>query len=176
MRAAHRINPDTDQGSLSDTVILPSMPSSRRQRRPGWEPLLGGGEHRTQICPHPQGMHSWALCWAQAQPASRAGLPAAELRAGSGVGCLPLSLSHTHPRTYTHTHPVHIHTHPVHIHTHTYVHMLTHTDTHAYTHTHNHTHLYAYIHTHLYTYTYTPIYTHTHTHTPIYTLPHTLSV
>ena len=154
MRVAHRINPDTDQGSLSDTVILPSMPSSRRQRRPGWEPLLGGGEHRTQICPHPQGMHSWALCWAQAQPASRVGLPAAELRAGSGVGCLPLSLTHTPPPpVHTHTH-----THPVHIHTHTYVHMLTHTDTHAYIHTHNHTHLSAYTHSHNH------IHTPTHAH------------
>ena len=159
MRVAHRINPDTDQGSLSDTVILPSAPSSRGQRRPGWDPLLGGGERRTQICPHPQGTRSWALCWAQAKPASRAGLPASELRAGRGVGCLSPSLSLTH-------------THPAHIHTHTHVQMLTHTDSHAYTHTHDHTHLYAYIHTHLYTYTYTPIYTHTHSHTYIHTPTH----
>ena len=167
---------------MSDTVILPSAPSSRGQRRPGWDPLLGGGERRTQICPHPQGTRSWALCWAQAKPASRAGLPASELRAGRGVGCLSpsLSLTHTHPaHIHTHTHPAHIHTPCTYTHTpctytHTHTHMCTcsHTQTVMPIHTHDHTHLYAYIHTHLYTYTYTPIYTHTHSHTYIHTPTH----
>jgi hypothetical protein len=68
--------------------------------------------------------------------------------------CRP-SHTHTHPRTYAHSH-THMHTH---------IHTLAHTCTHMHTHIHTLAHTHAHTHTHTHTHTRARARAHTHTHT-----------